>query len=69
MSATISNVGIHTVANDPLAICSRMKWWLTSMCFVREERASVLAMDWVLWLSHNIEVVLGCGNCVSERKS
>ena len=54
ISAVMSEVGIQAVVNELSRRCWRMKWWRTSMCFVREEIASVLAIVHVLWLSHNI---------------
>jgi hypothetical protein len=47
-SATMSDVGTQCNGNNPLVVCSRMKWYRTSMCFVRGEMASVVAIARVL---------------------
>jgi hypothetical protein len=45
MLATISDVGIQCNGNEPLVMCSQMKWYRTSMCFVQGEITLVLASE------------------------
>ena len=65
----MSDVGSHIVVKEPSLSSWRIKWCRTSICLVRDEITSVLAIVHVLWLSQKMGKGVGDGSDVSDRKS